>query len=52
MLRLAPDDAGAHYGLANVALMRGDFDSAVAEGEVAVAAEPDYREAEVPRMSW
>ncbi len=45
VLRLAPDDAGAHNGLANVALMRGDYDSAVAEGEVAVAAEPDYREA-------
>jgi tetratricopeptide (TPR) repeat protein len=42
---MAPDDAGAHNGLANVALMRGDYDSAVAEGEVAVAAEPDYREA-------
>jgi tetratricopeptide (TPR) repeat protein len=45
VLRLAPDDASAHNGLANVALMRGDYDSAVAEGEVAVAAEPDYREA-------
>lgn len=45
VLRLAPDDAGAHNGLANVALMCGDYDRAVAEGELAVTAQPDYREA-------
>jgi tetratricopeptide (TPR) repeat protein len=45
VLQLAPDDPGAHNGLANVALMRGDYDRAVAEGERAVAALPTYREA-------
>jgi tetratricopeptide (TPR) repeat protein len=45
VLRLAPDDPGAHNGLANVALMRGDYDRAVAEGETVVAAQPTYREA-------
>jgi tetratricopeptide (TPR) repeat protein len=45
VLRLAPDDPGARNGLANVALMRGDYDTAVAEGEAVVAAQPTYREA-------
>ena len=45
VLRLAPDDPSAHNGLANVALMRGDYDRAVAEGETVVAAQPTYREA-------
>jgi tetratricopeptide (TPR) repeat protein len=45
VLRLAPDDVGAHNGLANVALMRGDYDHAIAEGELAMTVEPDYREA-------
>lgn len=46
VLKMNPDDASAHNGVASVSLMRGDIDRAITEAEAAIALHPDYREAQ------